>query len=73
MVYWEPGIAKKLWCDIRFALVFKVGRRRRPLTDPERDLAARAIVEHLKLCNWKIELGPPATGHPFRPPVKDAD
>jgi hypothetical protein len=72
MITWEPSVAEKLWSDIRFALVFKVGRKRRPLTDSDRDLAAHAIVEHLKLCNWKIEPGPPATGHPFRPPVKDA-
>jgi hypothetical protein len=58
---------------VRYPLRAKVGRQRRPLTDPERDLAAQAIVEHLKLCNWKIEPGPPATGHPFRPPAKDAE
>jgi hypothetical protein len=73
VITWEPSVAEKLRSDVRFALVFKVGRKRRPLTDSDRDLAAHAIVEHLKLCNWRIEPGPPATGHPFRPPAKDAE
>jgi hypothetical protein len=45
--------------DVRFALTFKVGKRRRPLTDTERDMVADAIVEHIKLCNWKVERGAP--------------
>ncbi len=40
-----------------FALTFKVGKSRRPLTDTERDMVADAIVDHIKLCNWKVEGG----------------
>jgi hypothetical protein len=73
MAAWGPTVADKLRSDIRFALVFKVGRRRRPLTDVERDMVAHGIVEHLKLCNWRIEHGPPAGGHFYRPPAKDGE
>jgi hypothetical protein len=45
---------------VRFALTFKVGRSRRPLTDAERDMVSAAVVEHLQLANWVIEKGPPA-------------
>ena len=29
-----------------------------PLTDTERDIVAAAIVEHIRLCNWRVERGP---------------
>jgi hypothetical protein len=44
--------------DVRFALTFKVGRKQQPLTDTERDIVAAAIVEHIRLCNWRVERGP---------------
>jgi hypothetical protein len=34
----------------------------RPLTDVERDMVAAAIVEHIRLCNWNGERGPPWGG-----------
>jgi hypothetical protein len=43
---------------LRFALTFKVGKSRRPLTDAERDMVADATVQHIKLCNWMVERGP---------------
>ena len=39
------------------SLTFKVGKSRRPLTDTERDMVADAIMDHIKLCNWKVEGG----------------
>jgi hypothetical protein len=62
MPKWSPQIADAVRADVRFALTFKVGRSRRPLTDAERDLVASSVVEHLQLANWKIERGPPAVG-----------
>lgn len=59
MPAWSPEIVKAVQSDVRFALTFKVGRSRRPLTEIERDMVAAAIVEHLQLANWKIERGPP--------------
>jgi hypothetical protein len=53
-------LARQVADGVRFALTFKVGRSRRPLTDAERDLVAAAVVEHLQLANWVIEKGPPA-------------
>ena len=35
---------------------------RRALADDEQDAAAKEIVEHLELCNWKIEPGKPLRG-----------
>jgi hypothetical protein len=58
MADWAPTVAEELRRDVRFALTFKVGKQRRPLTDRERDLVATAVVEHIKLCNWKVERGP---------------
>jgi hypothetical protein len=34
----------------------------RALTDEEQDTLAPEIVEHLELCNWKIEAGRPLGG-----------
>lgn len=39
-------------------------KSRRPLPDTERDMVADAIVEHIRLCNWKFERGP--RGRDFR-------
>jgi hypothetical protein len=50
---------------VRFALTFKVGKSRRPLTDTERDTVADAIVGHIKLCNWKVEGGAPWGGFAY--------
>jgi len=36
---------------------------RRALTDDEQETVAKEIVEHLELCNWKIEQGEPLRGH----------
>jgi hypothetical protein len=36
---------------------------RRALTDDEQDTVAKEIVEHLELCNWKMEPGEPLRGH----------
>jgi hypothetical protein len=57
---WPADIARQVAADVRYALTFKVGRSRRPLTDAERDLVAAAVVEHLQLTNWEIRKGPPA-------------
>ena len=37
-------------------------RHNDPLTDTERDIVAAAIVEHIRLCNWKVERGAPLGG-----------
>ena len=60
MLRWPDPIARQVAADVRFALTFKVGRSKRPLTDTERDLVAAAVVEHLQLANWLIERGEPA-------------
>jgi hypothetical protein len=59
---WEPTVAEELRNDVRFALGWKVGKKLRPLTDTERDMVAAAIVEHIRLCNWRVERGPPWGG-----------
>ena len=61
MPRWPIDLARRVADDVRFALTFKVGRSRRPLTDAERELVAAAVVEHLQLTNWEIRKGPPAT------------
>jgi len=68
MTDWGPTVAEELRRDVRFALVFKIGRRRRPLTDAERDRVATAIVEHIKVCNRKVERGPPFGGFAYLNP-----
>jgi len=62
---WGPTVAEELRRDVRFALGFKVGKKLRPLTDVERDIVADAIVEHTRLCNWKVERGPPWKGFAY--------
>jgi hypothetical protein len=65
MAEWGPTVAEELRRDVRFALTFKVGKSRRPLTDTERDMVADAIVDHIKLCNWKVERGAPWGGFAY--------
>ena len=65
-------IAKAVTFDVAFALDFKVGRTLRPLTDLERRVVAKTIVDYLQLSNWVIERGPPGantspTNWPRRP------
>jgi hypothetical protein len=55
MPEWGPTVAEELRRDVRFALGWKVGKKLRPLTNTERDMVADAIVEHIRLCNWKVE------------------
>src|SRR5258708_5815196 len=55
---WALTDTEELRNDVRFALRFKVGRKQQPLTDVERNMVAAAIVEHIRLCNWKVERGP---------------
>jgi hypothetical protein len=55
---WPPNVAEELRNDVRFALGWKIGKKLRPLTDTERDMVAAAIVEHIRLCNWRVERGP---------------
>jgi hypothetical protein len=62
MSRWPEQIVREVQFDVRFALTFKVGRPRRPLTDFERDLVAAAIVEHLQLANWIIVRGAASRG-----------
>jgi hypothetical protein len=62
MPTWPPEIAKKVAYDVSFALTFKVGRSLRPLTDLERRVVAKTIVDYLQLSNWMIERGPPGVG-----------
>jgi hypothetical protein len=62
---WGPTVAEELRRDVRFALGFKVGKKLRPLTDVERDIVADAIVEHIRLCNWKVERGPAWEGFSY--------
>jgi hypothetical protein len=65
MAEWGPTVAEELRRDVRFALGWKVGKKLRPLTDTERDMVADAIVEHIRLCNWKIERGAPWGGFSY--------
>ena len=59
---WPPNVTEELRNDVRFALRFKVGRKQQPLNEKERDMVAAAIVEHIRMCNWKVERGPPWGG-----------
>jgi hypothetical protein len=56
---WPDKIAAAVTFDVGFALNFKVGRTLRPLTDLERKVVAKTIVDYLQLSNWVIERGPP--------------
>ncbi len=56
-------IADAVMFDVGVALNFKVGRTSRPLTDLERKVVAKIIVDHVQLTNWVIERGPPRPKH----------
>ena len=58
MPRWSDKIAAAVTFDVSFALNFKVGRTLRPLTDLERKVVAKNIVDYLQLSNWVIERGP---------------
>ena len=68
MPRWPEKIAAAVTFDVAFALDFKVGRTLRPLTDLERRVVAKTIVDYLQLSNWVIERGSPGrtyiTGEP---------
>jgi hypothetical protein len=56
--------------DLRFCVkmglwkgLARIRGMRRALTDDEQDTVAKEIVEHLELCNWKMEPGEPLRGH----------
>jgi hypothetical protein len=57
MPRWRDKIAEAVMFDVAFALNFKVGRAQRPLTELERKVVAKNIVDHLQLSNWVIERG----------------
>ena len=59
MPRWPDKIADAVMFDVGFALNFKVGRTLRPLTELERKVVAKNIVDHLQLSNWVIERGAP--------------
>jgi hypothetical protein len=59
MPRWPDKIVKAVTFDVAFALDFKVGRTLRPLTDLERKVVAKTIVDYLQLSNWVIQRGPP--------------
>ena len=46
MPRWPDKIAEAVMFDLAFALNFKVGRTLRPLTDLERKVVAKNIVDH---------------------------
>jgi hypothetical protein len=53
---------------LAFDLAFSLPRTRvrgirRAFTEDEREMIAKGMVEHLKLCGWRFELPPPRTGH----------
>ena len=53
----EPTMAEELRKDVR-AVRSAVRSRPKAATpdqNTERDMVAAAIVEHIRLCNWKIE------------------
>jgi hypothetical protein len=59
MPRWPDKIAAAVMFDVSFALNFKVGRTLRPLTELERKVVAKNIVDHLQLSNWVIARGLP--------------
>jgi hypothetical protein len=59
---WAPTVTEELRNDVRFALGWKVGKMLRPVTDTERDMVAAAIVEHIRLCYWRVERGSRGAG-----------
>jgi hypothetical protein len=61
-----------VWPRLALSVCLSVGRTLRPLTDLERRVVAKTIVDYLQLSNWVIERGPPGantspTNWPRRP------
>jgi hypothetical protein len=54
MPRWPDKIAKAVTFDVAFASDFKVDRTLCPLTDLERRVVAKSIVDYLQLSNWVI-------------------
>jgi hypothetical protein len=63
MPQWPENVESAVAFDVEFALTFKVGRSLRPLTDVERKVVAKNIVDHLQLSNWVIKRGAPGISH----------
>ena len=58
------NVEEHLAFDIGFALPRSpIKGLRRALSEDERRVMARAIVEHLKLCGWRFEMTPISVGH----------
>lgn len=60
------GTEESLLRDIAYGLrnvpELQPKRNRGAHIDP-REMAARAVLDHLKLANWRFEMGPPTTPH----------
>jgi hypothetical protein len=57
------SVDEHLAFDIGFALPRSpIKGLRRALTEDERRVMAKAIVEHLRLCGWEYRLGPERSG-----------
>jgi hypothetical protein len=57
-------VEQHLAFDIAFALPrAPIKGFRRALTEDERRVIAKSIVEHLKLCGWRFQMSPIAVGH----------
>ena len=54
---WPPTVTEELRNDVRFALGSRSAENSSPSQTPERDMVAAAIVEHIRLCNWRVEWG----------------
>src|SRR5258706_16011326 len=67
MADWGPAVAEELRTDVRFALPFKVGKNRRPLTDTERDMVADAY-QAVQL-EGRTRAGAPMTSRREEPPI----
>jgi len=61
----DEATKEQLAFDVAFALGHKA--RKAKLSELERGIAARAIVDHLVLANWRFERGAPSEA-PSTPP-----
>jgi hypothetical protein len=60
-------VEQHLAFDIGFALPrAPIKGFRRALSEDERRVIAKSIVEHLKLCGWQFQMSPIAVGHGTR-------
>jgi len=63
----EWTVEEHLAFDIAFALPRSpIKGFRRALTEDERRVIAKSIVEHLKLCGWQFQMSPIVVGHGTR-------